>query len=148
MKAKLRKSQRSTRRYLHFENNRKRRIADARIDRDWARRMKQLGLDHVDSGRYILRGKEPVRCPRLTKWGQWFEKERIPIGRDQVGEARVSTIFLGLDHGWMEDGKPPVLFETMIFGGEHDDEQYRYTTWDEARAAHVHLVEQLRSNHE
>jgi hypothetical protein len=46
----------------------------------------------------------------------------------------VSTVFLGLDHQW-GDG-PPLVFETMIFGGEHDQYQERYSTWDEAEAGH------------
>jgi hypothetical protein len=46
----------------------------------------------------------------------------------------VSTVFLGLDHSFGEG--PPQLFETMIFGGEHDEYQERYSTWDEAEAGH------------
>lgn len=47
---------------------------------------------------------------------------------------RVSTVFLSLDHNW-GDG-PPILFETMIFGGEHDGYQERYRTWEEAEEGH------------
>ena len=47
----------------------------------------------------------------------------------------VSTVFLGLDHAF--DGGTPLLFETMIFGGEHDEYQERYATWDEAEAGHL-----------
>lgn len=31
---------------------------------------------------------------------------------------------------------PPILFETMIFGGEHDQYQERCSTWEQARKAH------------
>jgi hypothetical protein len=48
--------------------------------------------------------------------------------------VEVSTVFLGLDHAW---GKgPPMLFETMIFGGEHDQYQERCSTWEQAEEMH------------
>lgn len=58
------------------------------------------------------------------------------VGDDTVaGDVRVSTVFLGLDHQFDDDG-PPLLFETMIFGGKHDGYQERYSTWEEAEAGH------------
>jgi hypothetical protein len=52
-------------------------------------------------------------------------------------------VFLGLDHQYGFNG-PPVLFETMIFGGKHDDYQDRYLTWDEAEAGHERAVKMVR----
>lgn len=46
----------------------------------------------------------------------------------------LSTVFLGIDHGWFNDG--PVLFESMIFGGQRDGEQYRYKNIDQAIKFH------------
>ena len=37
----------------------------------------------------------------------------------------------------------PVLFESMIFGGEHDEYQRRYCTYDEALEGHNNLVKAL-----
>jgi hypothetical protein len=48
--------------------------------------------------------------------------------------AQISTVFLALDHNWGEG--PPVLFETMIFGGPLDQFQWRYCTWEEAEEGH------------
>jgi hypothetical protein len=47
----------------------------------------------------------------------------------------------GLDHSFhfYENGQRvglPILFETMIFGGEHDQYQDRYATRDEALEGH------------
>lgn len=58
------------------------------------------------------------------------------VGLDEIGSTRVSTVFLGLDHGW-DDG-PPVLFETMVFSDDkdYDQYQYRYCTWEEAEKGH------------
>lgn len=59
-------------------------------------------------------------------------------------ETWVSTVWLGLDHSW--SGGPPLIFETMIFGGPLDqDYQQRYSTVEEARAGHERAVEVARS---
>lgn len=131
-----RKSQRSTARRLRFEHNRQQRLDDARGDRLQGRQSDVILM-------YRLRGKQPVRERRLLRWARWYEKkDNRGISFDVIGDARVSTIFLGLDYSLLES--TPVLFETMIFGGEHDQEQFRWRTWDEARAGHVKIVEQLR----
>ncbi len=80
---------------------------------------------------YILDGKTPVPLFDTTKWGLQVDKI---IGKDQFGSVSVSTVFLGMDHSF--GGGDPVLFETMIFGGEHDQYQERYCTWDEAEKGH------------
>ena len=51
------------------------------------------------------------------------------------GGVWVSTIFLTFNHNWHEIG-PPVLFETMIFGGPLDRQQERYTSLDAALSGH------------
>lgn len=58
--------------------------------------------------------------------------------RTTTGDADVSTVFLGLDHGGGLGG--PVLYETMVFGGELDGEQERYRTRAEALAGHAAMV--------
>ncbi len=55
-----------------------------------------------------------------------------------IGEVRISTIFLTIDHSF-NDG-PPVLWETMIFGGANSDEQWRYCTYEEAKLGHEKAV--------
>lgn len=87
------------------------------------------------SDKYILEGKNPIPCDDVLKWGEWFETAKRHVAVDLVGEVRVSTVFLGLDHSF-GDG-PPLLFETMIFKGPHDQYQERYSTWEEAEAGHA-----------
>lgn len=86
---------------------------------------------------YILKGKTPVKTDLMT-WARSFEASAGRIvaqtGQGSGGKAWVSTVFLGLDHSF-GNGKP-LLFETMIFGGDHDEYQERYSTWDEAEAGH------------
>lgn len=59
-----------------------------------------------------------------------------------AGGVRVSTVFLGLDHSY-GDG-PPLLFETMVFGGPLDQEQDRCATWEDAEQMHEKLVVRAR----
>ncbi len=61
-----------------------------------------------------------------------------------VAEVRVSTVFLGLNHRWSsEEGDPPIIFETMVFGGPHDQYQTRCCTWDEALEMHKVAIKRL-----
>jgi hypothetical protein len=58
------------------------------------------------------------------------------------GGVNVSTVFLAIDHSF--NGGTPVLFETMIFGGEHDGYQERYTSFEEAVKGHEVAVKLVR----
>lgn len=74
-------------------------------------------------------------------WGRFFEdmdKRRVGYTEFANG-AYVSTVFLGLDHRYVGDG-PPLLFETMIFGGKLDGSQWRYSSWDDAETGHKAAV--------
>lgn len=69
--------------------------------------------------------------------------DRLPeakkrVGRTKTWNGEVSTVFLGLDHSW--NGPPPLLFETMVFGGTHNQDCERYATWDEAEKGHAAMV--------
>ena len=97
---------------------------------------------------YILDEQgEPRVEPDLMIWSKWFaEDERRLVRKNSfyVGddEVTVSTVFLGLDHGWACD-KPPVLWETMVFGGEHDQDQWRHRSREDAVRVHEQLVTDL-----
>jgi hypothetical protein len=79
-------------------------------------------------------------------WGRWFETAERRIGSDDVLNFHVSTVFLGLDHGWDEEC---LWFETMIFGPPYMSELFgkphlisddlymaRYSTLEEAKVGH------------
>jgi hypothetical protein len=91
---------------------------------------------------YILEGHTPKRVDFLT-WGRWFEGADRAVALDRFRGGVVSTIFLGLDHRWSGDG-PPLLFETMVFGGPLDQAQQRYAFWNEAMRGHNALLAQSR----
>ena len=94
--------------------------------------------------RYVLRGRELVECVDLMEWARWFETAERHVARDEVGGVSVSTVFLGLDHQF--GNGPPLLFETMIFGGTHDQHQERYSTWAEAEQGHQKALALVRGS--
>jgi hypothetical protein len=89
------------------------------------------------SDKYVLDGKTPVPADLMT-WAKWFETADRIVAKDQFGEVLISTVFLGINHQW-GDG-PPLIFETMIFGGAHDQHQTRASSWDEAEQQHAEAV--------
>jgi hypothetical protein len=91
-------------------------------------------------------GRTPVVCDDLMAWAKRYEALRRGLDDPYrvaltklPGDIKVSTVFLGLDHQF-GDG-PPLLFETMIFGGTEDEYCERYSTWEEAEAGHKKAVE-------
>ena len=56
--------------------------------------------------------------------------------------VEISTVFLGLDHSFGMEG-PPVLYETMVFGGKLSDHQERYHTREEAFRGHQRWVKRV-----
>lgn len=83
---------------------------------------------------YVLDGKIPRQVATAREWSDEFEQGTRRVARDVIGDVTISTVFLGLNHNWGEG--PPLLFETMIFGGPHDGDCFRCSTWEEAEAQH------------
>ena len=91
------------------------------------------------SEHWILEGHEPKQVDLFT-WAKWFESADRHVAKTNINEnIKVSTVFLGIDHSFGDEGSP-ILFETMIFGGTLDEEMDRYSTWDEAAAGHKQMV--------
>lgn len=61
------------------------------------------------------------------------------LKQEKVGDVEVSTVLLMCAANLFEH--PPIIFETMIFGGEHDQYQYRYATKSEALLGHARAVQ-------
>ena len=87
------------------------------------------------------------RPAEFQEFGEWYESRGMRpftegghiVQCDELpGNVVVSTVFLGIDH--CMTGGPPVLFETMIFGGVHADYQERYTTYADALEGHARAL--------
>lgn len=65
----------------------------------------------------------------------------ITSASDPTVNYRVSTVWLGTNHNFVDDG-PPIIFETMVFGGgeEQDQTMWRWSTEAGARAGHAEIV--------
>lgn len=86
----------------------------------------------------------------MEQWIPLFEDSNYKIVKqdyipDGIGQIKVSTVWLGLNHSRIGEG-PPLIFETLIFGGEYDQEMYRYTTEDQALAGHEIAVDLVKVN--
>ncbi len=90
---------------------------------------------------YILENSKPKEVDCLT-WAKWFEKVDRVIERTEVGNVMVSTVFLGLNYNFYQEG-PPLLYETLVFGGNLDGEIDRYETLEQAQNGHVEMVDRV-----
>jgi len=123
----------------------------------------------IQDFRYKLEGKKAVLVKSSQEWAEAFDKERhvaddfiepLQEAPQETGRMarvaeelepgaappevavepiRVSTAFLGIDHNFTDDG-PPMLFETMVFGGALDGDCDRTSTWEEAEKQHVETL--------
>lgn len=92
---------------------------------------------------WILEDGKPKRVSSDV-WARWFEEDaNRQIAYDEFDNIYVSTIFLGIDHRFGEEG-PPLIFETMTFGGPTDMAQRRYSTLDEALVGHQAMVKEAK----
>ena len=92
---------------------------------------------------YTLDNRKAVPCD-LHTWVALMQDHAFKrVAETTIGPYRVSTVFLGLDHAF--GGGPPMLFETMAFGGPLGEEQDRCSTWEQAEAMHEAMCERVRA---
>jgi hypothetical protein len=90
---------------------------------------------------YNLKRKRPIPCSmREAKVGKRVTLKKIRMGKTLV---RISTVFLGLDQNFLTSG-PPILFETMVFGGPYNGLTRRYPTWSRSVRGHRKIVKLLK----
>jgi hypothetical protein len=90
---------------------------------------------------YMLEGHTPVAVSPLDFMGSDVRKQQgWRVARTLLGEVEVVTTFLGVDQSMVPTG-PPLLFETLVFGGKVDGVYDRYPTWEAAERGHALMVE-------
>jgi hypothetical protein len=102
----------------------------------------------IDSRYYLLdddNQPHPVDFEEMCAWRRSTENFNV-LRKDDVAGVVVSTIFLGIDHGF-GDGLP-VLWETMVFRREADGsinytdiDGERYTSHADAIAGHTSVID-------
>ena len=91
---------------------------------------------------WTLWNKTPVQTDNPREFIRAFQDRRVALTKIEFPGNEilwVSTVFLGVDLNHFGVG-PPILFESMIFGGPMDQEMNRYCTWDEAEKGHLEMV--------
>ncbi len=80
----------------------------------------------------------------MLEWSKLFEDDEYKaVAKTEIhsdeGNYSVSTVWLGMDHRFSQDG-PPLIFETMIFGdGAMSEWMARYSTEQEALEGHAKI---------
>ena len=99
------------------------------------------------SDQYILdENDNPILEPDLMKWANSVGKQNRFVAEDTIGDANISTMFLGLDHNYSQSG-PPILWETMVFGGKYDQDCDRCSgTRADALEMHNRMVEKIKTS--
>ena len=128
---------------------------DGRVE--WTYYRDQLGSRATRTMYYYPDGSpilDDALLPATIKWAMLMEKNRTVSNTRTLYGERLSTVWLGLDHSFMETG-PPLIFETMLFASDkekiegedeyikkhfpHDQLQLRYSTKSEAEDSHKKL---------
>lgn len=91
---------------------------------------------------YYNRQGEPITLDKWINVLHGPHKNRVAL--TEIGVGQVSTVWLGLDHRLYGNG-PPLIFETMVFGGVLDGSCERYSTEAEAFAGHDEWVAEVRA---
>jgi hypothetical protein len=93
---------------------------------------------------YAQYGELVVPEPDLEIWGWWFEtsaEQRQVAVTVLPGNVQVSTVFLGVDHQFsLNPDAPPLLYETLVFGGVLADTMDRYSSREAALAGHARIL--------
>lgn len=116
------------------------------IDEKTKQNVRDLIEGHARLGYYKLAddGKTPIPVKDVLEWARFFEdKEKRVVKQDHFGNVMVSTVFLGMDHGFSLNPGPgyrPVLWETMVFNGSEGGWQARARSLDEALIQHDQAV--------
>lgn len=99
----------------------------------------------LDPYTYILDDdRRPVNVANDDAWFMWFTNEQLRrVAVDNVGVATISTVFGGIDRSYGH-APHPLVFETMIFGGDHDGWTELSASWAEAELIHAEAVAMIR----
>jgi hypothetical protein len=90
------------------------------------------------NGDFFDRAGNPIE---MEVWSNLHRnRDYRTVRQDRLGDVLVSTIWLGMNHAFDDN---VLIFETMIFDGERDGEQWRWTTEAEALAGHQAIMDEI-----
>lgn len=91
---------------------------------------------------YVLKDRQAVPAT-LEEWSRFLMSPDRVVGYWVMESLLISTVFLGIDHNWSDEG-PPLLYETLVFGGPMDRHMERTSTWAEAEQTHERVCREVR----
>lgn len=119
-------------------------------EEEWAALEDGSWRDRVDGQNWMIKPDHtvyPLSMNQMMEWlrdhgvEEWQERKRVTL--DTVDGVDISTVFLYHNHSFLPT-EPPILYETMVFGGPLDQAQQRYSTWDEAIEGHEAMLAQVK----
>ena len=84
----------------------------------------------------------------LEDYAEYIKEHKV-IQQDKVGHLFISTVWLGLDHGYGDE--EPQIYETMIFDNNEESPSYpdqyqvRYSRWKSALKNHRRILELVQA---
>lgn len=103
---------------------------------------------------YILGGDDgrtpiPVDLVTARAWKMRVGLAGRRVGYVEFGDLKaegvaVSTVFCTYNEAYDFQNKPPLVFETMVFGGDLDGERRQYSTWAKAKDGHRAMVARVK----
>lgn len=114
--------------------------------RDALRKLDDWWLKQKDGTHHYDKHGVPLSLGQFVELFEDLDYRRVAW--TDLGQAQVSTVWLGIDHNFSRTG-PPVIFETMLFGplaelDLTDRTQWRYRTLEEAQAGHERIVAEVQ----
>lgn len=101
-------------------------------------------------------GRDGKAMLREEAYAAMADMDYKRVAQTQIGPYWVSTVWLGLDHSFTQDG-PPIIFETMVFAVDRDDPTIetlgpemdcdRYATEEQALAGHETMCLMIRATY-
>jgi hypothetical protein len=88
---------------------------------------------------YILDGQTPQPAADVASWDSFMATGTRQVADTILGPIRVRTVFSGIALHTPDD-QPPLLFDTVVFGGPLAGHRGRYPTWAAAEQGHAQAV--------
>ncbi len=110
-------------------------------EREFQRELARIEIEKLSAGMYFDRKGRPISLLDTDR-SEAYRR----VGLTHVtAETHISTVWLGLNHNFL-DG-PPHIFETMVFSDvyELDKEVWRWSTLRQAESGHRKVVRAVRA---
>ena len=100
---------------------------------------------------YLLKDSGEIVGVSMTEYAQLSASPMRALFRTEITLSGltilISTVFLGIAYG-VDETQHPIVFETMIFGGNLDCSQWRYSEISKAKTGHFEVMNSLLAEYQ